>query len=69
MEAAGNLAHVLEDRFEVALRLLEARPGLVLIIRDRVTDALEVEADRDDPLLRAVVQVALEPATRLVCPP
>ena len=69
MEAAGELAQVLEPGVELAGRVLDqlAAGGDVLLqlhLRDP-----EQERRRDEPLLRAVVQVALEPPPLLVAGP
>ena len=61
MDAAGQLAQLVEPLGELLLRRGQelARRGRVLL--ERRADHAQVERDRHEPLLRAVVEVALEP--------
>jgi hypothetical protein len=60
MEAAGELANVLEYELEIVLHALEASVHGWLIVRKRSPDVLDLEAEGDQPLLRPVVEVALD---------
>src|SRR5262249_57551658 len=66
MEAAGELSYLLEDRLDLPRHPLEPLVGAPQFGRDRRLQGLKVEAERDQPLLGAVVQVALDPPPRLV---
>jgi hypothetical protein len=66
MEAAGHLSHLFEHRLEGSLGFLETRARRAFGLRNRRADTLKVETERDNPLLRPIVQVALEPPPRLV---
>ena len=66
MEAAGELAHLLDNGLDVALDPLELGARVPLVLRDLRPDTLEIEADRKQPLLRPVVQVPLDPPQRFV---
>ena len=52
------------DRPDLVQRLLEphTQPLELLVPAQALAGAIEVDPERDQPLLRAVVQVALDPA-------
>ena len=69
MQPAGQVAQLLESRRQVLLRRIDriaghSRLSLQLRLRDP-----QVERDRDQSLLRAVVQVPLEPPALRVARP
>jgi hypothetical protein len=61
VDAARKLAQLLERARELTARLLQRAP-CVGIVAEPPLEHPEVERERDQPLLGAVVQVALEPA-------
>jgi len=61
MDPARELAQLLECLRELFRRLLERRAYL-RVVSDAARREPQVERQRDEALLRAVVQVALEPA-------
>ena len=67
MQTSRELAQVLEHRLEVLLHAFEPDVRVVLFLRDGRSDALEVQPERDQPLLRPIVQIALDPLARLIC--
>ena len=68
MDAAGELAQLLECLGELGLRAREQLDRRFGIARDPRLDETQRDGERDEPLLRAVVQVPLERAPRrLLC--
>ena len=61
MDPAGQLAQLVEALGELVLRLREQLAGGGRVLAQRRLDQAQVERDGDQPLLRAVVQVALQP--------
>ena len=66
MQAAGDLAQLLQARVELAGRLVEQLAGALLVGPEPRAGQPQRQRDRDEPLLRAVVEVAFEPAAGLV---
>ena len=62
MDAAGELAQLPERALQLHAHVREQAPGALRVALDARLDAAQVERERHQPLLRAVVQVALEPA-------
>ena len=57
---------LLERLVDVVLELAQPRGALLGIAQDDVLGELELDPERDEPLLGAVVQVALDPAPLLL---
>ena len=66
VDAAGQLAQLLERLREVRVGAPEQLGRLRVAVGDLPPDQAQGERERDEPLLRAVVQVALEPAPLVV---
>lgn len=64
MQAARDFAHLLEHGHEIALGLLEVGDHRLVMLRQARADLLQIEVQGEEVLLRAVVEVALEPASR-----
>ena len=62
VDAARELAQLLERRRELAARRRHQLLGRGGVAPDVGLDHPQLQRDRDQPLLRAVVQIALEPA-------
>ena len=69
MDATRELAQLLECLCELLARSVEQRAGLVGLFAELRLDEPEVDGERDEPLLCAVVQVPLEGASCLVLGP
>ena len=61
MDAARQLAQLVEPAGEVGLGGLQQLPGGLRVALEPRGHHAQLERDRDEALLRAVVQVALEP--------
>ena len=61
MDAAGQLAQLRRAPGEIVLRCGEELAGGRRVALELGADHAELERDGDEPLLRAVVEVALEP--------
>jgi hypothetical protein len=66
VEASREFTHVFEHGLEVSLDALEVCVRGLLRLRNRRSDALKIEPEPDQPLLRTVVKIALDAASRLV---
>src|SRR5262249_9125986 len=66
MKAARELADLLDHHVEILLHLAEALGRAHRVSRDLSAYSLEIETECDQALLRAVVQVSLDPSPRLV---
>ena len=66
MQAAGELADLLDDRLQVMHGVLETRADVFSILGNRRPEALEVETERDQSLLRPVVEIAFDTTARVV---
>ncbi len=64
--AGRDLAQVADRRADLVHDLVERRREHLRLARQRQLQATELDAERDEPLLGAVVEVALEPAPLLV---
>ena len=59
-DAVGQRAQLLDGVLHVALDLVDHRDGVVRVVLDGVTGQAQLHGQRDEVLLGAVVQVALE---------
>jgi len=66
MDSACELAELSERLTELVVRLREKRLCRGRVPPDRGLDELELECERNQPLLRTVVEVALEPPSLAV---
>jgi hypothetical protein len=66
VDAARELAQVVEPLGELLLGRGQQLAGLLRVLLERGADHPQVDRDRDEPLLRAVVQVALQPTALCV---
>jgi hypothetical protein len=64
VDAAGQLAQLFERALQPLGELVDERPGVRVV--DARLEQPQLEGERDELLLRAVVQVALDAAARLV---
>ena len=62
MDPAGELAELLQPEGELLARAVQELVGSAGVVRELRLRHSERERERDEPLLRAVVEVALEPA-------
>ena len=60
MDPARELAQLVERELELLLRTLEQLERSPVLLGETVAGEAEREGERDEPLLRAVVEVALE---------
>ena len=66
MDPAGELAQLVERRAQLGVGLAEQLGGAVGLGAERGSRELQREPEREQPLLGAVMQIALEPAALLV---
>src|SRR4051812_7762460 len=66
MQAVGELAQLVERRFELAAQPIELGGGDDLAVVHPLREQPELEPDRHQPLLRAVVEIALYSSS--LCP-
>ena len=66
VDAARQLLHLFDHRLQVALDLLEPSVCRLLFGGDSGAELAQTEYERNEPLLRSIVQVALDPPSRLV---
>src|SRR5512132_1719374 len=66
MKPARELAHVVEHGFDLATDPRQTGMRILLLRGNAGVHGLHVEAERDEPLLRAVMEVALDSPPSLV---
>ena len=66
IDPAGQVPEVLERLGRVALKVREHRVGARLVLADQRVRQLQLHGERDELLLCAVVDVALDPPALLV---
>jgi len=66
VQAARDLLDVFEDGFEVSFDAVKRGPKVVELAGERGPRPLDVEAEGDESLLCAVVEVALDALPRLI---
>jgi hypothetical protein len=66
MQAARDLAHLVQHSVDPGGDLLQRRLDFAQVRRDGRLSPPQREPERDEPLLGPVMQIALDPAPRLV---